>query len=419
MVSVGDEVALTIDKPAAGGRMIARLDGQVVLVAGAVPGERVVARVERIVKRLAFADVVRVDEASPDRRAAFVDPLCGGCAYSHIAYARQLEIKAQVIADAFARIGRLPLASAPRVAASPEAGYRMRARLHVRDRRLGFFREGSHEVCDPRPTRQLLSETCDALDRLMASIRSVGARVGDVELSENVAATERVVHLDAPEGIDPRTLDRLAGVEGLTPGPYVTDVVHVGDRPLTFRRHVLAFFQGNRYLLRDLVADVVDRVPLGATVVDLYAGAGLFSIAAAVVRGANVVAVERDPHAADDLAANVSTAGVQITTMRMPVERVGAWFSTARRAVGAAPPPPLTETVIADPPRTGMSPEALDATLRLRARRIVYVSCDPATLARDARKIVDAGYAIDRVDAFDLFPNTPPVETVVVFDKSE
>src|ERR1700716_3967802 len=98
MPSPGDSVPLTIEKPAAGGRMIARLDGQIVLVGGAIPGERVTARIERTGKGVVYADTVAVDDASPDRRPAG-DPLCGGCLYAHISYARQLDIKAQVIVD--------------------------------------------------------------------------------------------------------------------------------------------------------------------------------------------------------------------------------------------------------------------------------------------------------------------------------
>src|SRR5712671_2605132 len=164
MVAPGQLISLTIEKPAAGGRMIARLDGQIVLVGGAIPGERVTARVERTGKGVLYAGTLSVDEASPDSRPVIGDPLCGGCLYAHISYPRQLDIKAQVIADAFGRIGRLKLASAVPVTGSPEQGYRMRARLHVRDGRAGFFREGTHEMCDVRPTRQLLPAACDVID---------------------------------------------------------------------------------------------------------------------------------------------------------------------------------------------------------------------------------------------------------------
>jgi 23S rRNA (uracil1939-C5)-methyltransferase len=415
VLTVGQIIRLTIDKPAAGGRMIARAEGRVVLVGGAIPGERVQARIERIGKGVAFADTIAVDEPSADRRAPFSDPACGGCLYAHIAYAKQLEIKSQVIADAFARIARVALPSPVVVAASPEEGYRMRARLHVRDGRIGFFREATHELCDARATRQLLPASSDTLDRMAAAIRASGSKaIREVELSENVDATERVVHLEASEPLDARLIDAVVSVDGVTPGPYVTDRLTIGSSAVTLRRHVLSFFQGNRYLLHDLVAHVVERVPLGSTVADLYAGAGLFAVAAAVVRGATVIAVEGDRLAAEDLHANAA-AGGQLTTAHQPVENFAAWFPRVMNRVSSTP---AIETVIVDPPRTGMSREALDGLLPLCARRIVYVSCDVATLARDARRIVDGGYTIARADAFDLFPNTPHVETVVVFERT-
>jgi tRNA/tmRNA/rRNA uracil-C5-methylase (TrmA/RlmC/RlmD family) len=169
MLTPGQTLSLTIDRPAVGGRMIARADGQVVLVSGAIPGERVRARIERVSKAVAFAETIAVEEPSRDRRDAFADPLCGGCVFGHMAYPRQLEIKSAVIGDAFARIGRVSLPSAVQVAPSPQDGYRMRARLHVRGHQLGFFREGTHDVCDARQTRQLLPATFDALERLVVA----------------------------------------------------------------------------------------------------------------------------------------------------------------------------------------------------------------------------------------------------------
>lgn len=415
MLKPGDVIPLTIEKPAAGGAMIARHEGRVVLVSGAIPGERVRVRLVRVAKGVAHAETAAIEEPSPDRRAPSGDPRCGGCLYAHIAYPRQIEIKGQVIADAFTRIGRLELPAPVAVAGSPEDGYRMRARLQVRGSRVGFFREGTHDLCDARATRQLLPATCEVLERLMAAIRSIGAdAVREIELSENVDASERVVHLDTTEPLDPRLVDKLVSVDGLTPGPYVTDAITIGDWSLRLRRHVLAFFQGNRYLLRDLVAHVTGRVPMGGSLADLYAGVGLFSVAAAVTRAASVMAVEGDPDAADDLHANAVANGATLHSVKGAVEGFtsGAFRMLARGVRG-----PLVETVIVDPPRTGMSREALGAVLGMQALRLVYVSCDVATLARDARRIVDAGYTIERADAFDLFPNTPHVETVVVFNR--
>jgi 23S rRNA (uracil1939-C5)-methyltransferase len=397
--------------------MIARHEGQVVLVAGAIPGERVQARLARVTKSVAHAEVVAIEEPSPDRRAVSGDPLCGGCLYSHIGYARQLAIKSDVIGDAFRRIGHIELAVPVGVAPSPEDGYRMRARLHVRGSRFGFFREGTHDLCDARTTRQLLPATMDALERLMAAVRSTGPGVvREIELSENLDASERVAHLDTSEALDPRLVDKLLSVDGFTAGPYVTDAVTIGDASLKLRRHVQSFFQGNRYLLRDLVAHVIDRVPIDSPVLDLYAGVGLFAVAAAVIRGARVTAVEGDARAAADLQANGQAIGGTMTTVRAPVESVagtGAGIFSL-----SAVPDMKAGTVIVDPPRTGMSREALDAVLRVNAARLIYVSCDAATLARDARRIVDAGHTIERAGAFDMFPNTPHVETVIVFRRS-
>jgi 23S rRNA (uracil1939-C5)-methyltransferase len=421
-LAAGDTLALTIEKPAAGGRMIARADGQVVLVSGTIPGERVTARVERVSKGVVYAAAIGIEEPSADRRASDADPACGGCLYAHIAYARQLDLKSRVIADAFARIARLPLPADVAVAPSPETGYRMRARLHMRGADVGFFREGTHDICGVRQTRQLLPETLDTLDRLAAALRSLGRdAVREIELAENADASHRAVFLDGSAPIDARTLARLFGAGGLTGlvssaethgEAHVTDAIAIdGGRVVTLRRHVLAFFQGNRFLLRDLAAHVAQQITPGGDVVDLYAGAGLFALTAAAVRGARVTAVEGERVAAADLAANCAAAGGLVTPVHQSVEVFVN--RTTRHADGAIAP----HTVIVDPPRTGLSRDAIDGVVRLDASRIVYVSCDVATLARDARRIADAGYAIDRMDAFDLFPNTPHVETVVVFER--
>src|SRR5262249_16301354 len=148
------------------------------------------------------------------------------------------------------------------VAASPEEGYRMRARLHVRGRRVGFFREATHDLCDVRAAEQLPPETCDAVDRLTATMKSLGIdAVREIELTENVDASHRVVAVDTEGPIDSRAVGRLASTEGLTGlvsatgvhgDPHVVDRVDVGGRAVVLRRHVLAFFQGNRYLMNDL-----------------------------------------------------------------------------------------------------------------------------------------------------------------------
>ena len=185
--------------------------------------------------------------------------------------------------------------------------------------------------------------------------------------------------------------------------PHVVDVLDVDGHAVSLRRHVLAFFQGNRFLLPSLVAHVVSHVAQGNRVIDLYAGTGLFSVAAGVARGAQVLAVEGDRTGAADLALNAESTHGAVKAVHEGVET----FVTRQHNT--------PDVLIVDPPRTGMSKEALDGALGLKAPVVVYVSCDVATLARDARRFVDAGYTLDRLVGFDLFPNTPHVESVATF----
>jgi 23S rRNA (uracil1939-C5)-methyltransferase len=416
MLTRGQLVRLVIEKPAAGGAMIARAAGQIVLVLGAIPGEEASVHIDRVGKGVAFGRVVDILQASPSRRVSAADPDCGGCLYAHIDYPRQLTLKAEVVADAFARIAKHPLSAPIDVMASPETGYRMRARLHVRNARWGFYREGTHDLCDARSTGQLRADTCDVLDRLCEALGRHGVTSGELELSENRAATERAIHWALGPSHGPLTqIDPQVGVSGLSVGEqgrsrtlfgdaHVTDMLRHSGREVSLRRHVLAFFQGNRYLLGDLVSHVVGLVSEAADVVDLYAGAGLFS-APLAAQGVAVSAVEGDPVSARDLKDNAKPFAARLQTFYEPVET----FVTKPR--------PRAQAMIVDPPRTGMSKEALTGVVKASPPRLVYVSCDIATLARDTRALLDGGYQIGAIRAFDLFPNTPHVETVVRFDR--
>ena len=190
MLTAGQILSLTIEKPAAGGRMIARVDGQVVLVGGAIPGERVRARIERVSKGVAFAETIAVEEPSPIGATAFADPLCGGCLYA------PHRVSAAARDQGPGHRGCVRADRPPGVAVRRHASRRRRRTAIACARgctcagsRFGFFREGTHDLCDARATRQLLPATCDALDRLAPGIRSLGIdAVREIELSENVDA---------------------------------------------------------------------------------------------------------------------------------------------------------------------------------------------------------------------------------------
>ena len=322
----GDLVELVIEKPAAGGRMLARLDGQIVLVAGAIPGERLCARLDSRRGGVLFATAVDIIEPSVDRRQPGDDPACGGRHFAHIAEPRQLTLKAEIVRDAFRRIAHLDVPADLPVHASPPDGYRMRARLHVRGSALGFYREGTHEMCDPRCSRQLLPATLDVLSAVTAALAEAGATDGrTLEISENRAATERALYLDlSSRGRGEVGLEALLDLPGVTGigiaragvpvaaagSPIVADDLVLSSAAgeaatVRLQRHVTGFFQGNRFLLPLLVERVLARVPEGP-MTDLYAGAGLFGLAHAGFGRGEVIAVEGDPGSIEDLQANAA-----------------------------------------------------------------------------------------------------------------
>lgn len=411
------EITVTIEKPVAGGRMLARHEGQIVFVAGAIPGERVRVRIEDVSKHLAFGETVSVLEPSPDRRSITSDWACGGSFYAHVSYDRQVQLKSEVIQDAFMRIARMPLDAPVTVMPSEEQGYRMRARLHVKNGAFGFFREGTHELCDAAPTRQLLPETLEALHRLQGVLNDT--RVASCELSENVPATERAVLVElSPSAAIPIDTDPIDGISGLLflehqsghpsvayGSPYVTERISIPHASLTLTHHVQSFFQGNRYLLSALIGRVLAEVPAG-TVTDLYAGVGVFAVALAAQGRTQIVAVEGDRSSARDLEANAEAYGRSIHVQHASVENY-----LNRRGLQRP------DTLVLDPPRTGMSREAMSGILGLQVPRIVYVSCDAPTLARDVKRFSEAGYRLEHIEAFDLFPNTAHVETLAVLTR--
>lgn len=431
----GQQVELVIEKPASGGRMIARHLGQVVLVRGAIPGERVRAWVERAEKRLAYAVTREVVEASPDRRADAADPLCGAALYSHIAYHRQLALKSDVIRDAFTRLGRYPIEQPIDVAGSPEQAYRMRARFHVRGAKAGFYREGTHQLCDAAATGQLRPATLAAVERL-ASILDRDARdtVMSITMTETIAGDDRAAHLElAPRmRLEDATLEaaaagaQLAGISAIddtgglrTVGlPFVSDPLSAITPTVrggaTLRRHAASFFQGNRYLVPLLVSAVAEAVPDAGEVLDLYAGVGLFSVALAALGHMEVTAVEGDRISGADLRENARPHAPRIDAQVASVEA----YVAARAGGGKASRRQSPATAVVDPPRTGLSKEAAASIVRLAPSRIVYVSCDPATLARDVRRLLDAGYHLDALRAFDFFPNTPHVESLATLTRN-
>ena len=418
-----DLIELMVERPAVGGRMIGRCDGRIVLVDGAIPGERIRATVERTNRDVLFARTVEVLEASPDRRQA-TRRRCGGQSFAHIAYDRQLQLKGAIVQDAFRRGARIILQDVPPVLPSPETGHRMRARLHVDGESVGFFEERSHRICDVSDSGQLLPQAEELVSELSAESAALAAAgVRSIELVEDLAGANRALHVavngsvtGAEEWLRGARLD-VSGVSvgsryGRAASEVVVGIPHVADRLELFlpsvravgvrlRRHPHAFFQANRFLVADLVSAVAELSDSGP-LVDLYAGVGLFAICVAAAREEPVTAVERDPVSVRDLAANAVALDAEVAVIRVSVE---AYLERTETLAGSV--------VVVDPPRTGLSREVLTRLTRCQPRRIVYVSCDVATQARDLRTLVACGYGLEQIRVFDMFPNTPHIETIV------
>ena len=421
-----DTFVLTLEKPVAGGRSLARLDGRVVLVSGGIPGERVRVAMERSGKGVAFARVIDVEDASPDRVAPASDPQCGGLAFAHVAYDRQLALKCAIVEDALGRIGRLR--GLPTIAAvgSPGGEWRLRTRLHAHGAHVGFYREGTHSLCDPAPSGQLAPGLLELAQDTMTRLRPEVARgVEAVVVSQTVRGDQQAVHLELSRPLPrhgeiwvnqapPDCTGVSAGLSTsrhpapLHGHPWLREslqalgVAGAADEA-GLMRHAAAFFQGNKVLLPRLVSHVLAAVPADTPVVDLYAGVGLFGIAAAAAGAGSVTAVEGDAVSAEDLVANALPYGERVRAVRGDVETF-AGDEGARLADAC---------VILDPPRTGLSPVVSAALAAASPRRVIYVSCDPATLARDLQVLTAAGLRVDALTVFDLFPLTAHVETVV------
>jgi 23S rRNA (uracil1939-C5)-methyltransferase len=421
VIAAGDLVPLTIEKIVHGGMGLGRLDGVPVFVRHALEGEHVTARITARRSGYSEAAAAQVLTRSPQRVEApcAVYPACGGCQLQHTDYPAQLAIKRAVVRETFQRLGKLDV-DVPPVTPSPDPfGYRLRAQVKVGRTTgppaLGFFAAGSHTVVNTSVCAVLhprLQAALSALHDLARDSRLPRAR--EVELQTTSAADECVIvlHLDASRAPSLRALSaelhtRLP-LRGLV--AYTRRDRRVDGRDwleeridgLPCRVSDRTFLQVNAGANAQLIATVVAWAALTGRerVTDLYAGFGNLSLPLAAA--SRVTAVESSSSAAADARWNARTTGRDV---RVVNRRVEEWPPSA-----ADRDPDL---VVLDPPRAGLTRSALARLLSLNAPRLLYASCEPATLARDVRRFVDAGYRLTRVRCFDFFPQTAHVETLV------
>jgi 23S rRNA (uracil1939-C5)-methyltransferase len=389
------EIETVVERIVPGGFGLAHGAGKTLFVSLAAPGDRLRVRVDHEHGRSAHATIVEILEPGPDRIPEPY-PLLSRCGadFQHLRYETQMAAKGEIVADCLRRIGGTTLAAPVPVLPSPVVwGYRGRAewRHDPEAPALGYLETGSHRVVD-LPHDPLV---VPALSERFAVLRE---RFQAGKLPP--WATE---------------LRAAAGDDGISfapplelPQPLPVHTVVGGER-LAYDAD--CFFQVNPYVLDALVAEALrfapepgsSRSPDSRMAIDLYCGVGLFTLPLAR-RFARVIGVEGQPRAAEFATRNLATAGVE--NARIEVAAVERWLEGAYRSHGRAP------FVLLDPPRTGLPLAALRALPRLRAKRVTYVSCDPATLARDLKALRAANYEIVALAAFDMFPQTHHLEVV-------
>lgn len=410
---MSDTIIIEIDAMAHGGDAIGRHEGRAIFVPYTIPGEAVRVEITEDHERYARARLVEVVEPSSARitpPCPFFGPeKCGGCQWQHIDYAIQARIKGLVTLDQFQRVGRFE--EPPVFEPIPdEVGwdYRNHALFRVnKEGRLGFVAARSHEVYPIKEClilHPLLSSLHHSLDMAYPELEwmemRAGTATGDLMLLLQAKEEESPsLHVDFPLSIvQIRHDDAVAPLIGLD---YIMERVHERE----FRVSATSFFQVNSAQAGELINIVLGALDLKGFehVLDAYCGVGLFTAFVAEEAGF-VTGIEVNPPAVADAEQNLADFD-NVTILSGPVEDL---LPEIERDVDA---------VVLDPPRAGLTPDALDAIVAQAPSRIVYVSCDPATLARDCRRFVRQGYNLAWVQPVDLFPQTYHIENVVLLDR--
>lgn len=394
-----DDVVVDVGPIAHGGHCVARVDGQVVFVRHALPGERVRIRITDSSKSFLRADAIEVLEAAPGRVSApcpYSGPGgCGGCDFQHVDPAEQRVLLGDVVREQLQRLAGVDWTGEVEAVEPDALGWRTRVQFAVdADGRPGLRRHRSHEIVP--------------LDRCLIAhpdLPGVLGRSWDTDSVEAIVSStgEKLLVTDATIADDlERAVDGVVAVDGTTRGGRgaLTERVRETD----FRVSGSGFWQVHPAAAATLVDAVLTAAGAreGDVVVDLYAGVGLFTafLADVVGEGGTVVSVESDQRAARDARRNLH-GSPQVKLVSETVERALREGSIGVRA----------DIVVLDPPRTGAK-RAVAAIADLDPRRIVYVACDPAALARDLASFAARGYRLDELRAFALFPMTHHVECV-------
>lgn len=435
----------TIVDYTAQGQGIAKIDGCAVFIPNAIVGEVCRVRIEKVGKTWAAAKMVEILEKSPHRvnRACPVAKLCGGCDFWHMDYEEELRLKADRVRQALNRIGGENLEEMPILAAPTWDGYRNKAQYPVSSQKgrvfAGFFRAGTHQVVEntgccilPRETDRVKKVVIDYVNHYRLSAYDESTDKGllrHIYVRRGAVSGQILVCLVINGRKIPHADDLVARLQEI-PG-FTTLVLSIHTRPgntvlgkefltlygsgfiedtlcgLKFRLSAQSFYQVNHYQAQRLYAAAIAQAQISQTdlVLDLYCGVGTITLAMAKA-ARKVIGVEVVEQAVRD---------AQDNALRNGVENVEFFCGDAGKAAleleaqGLRP-----DVVVVDPPRKGLNADTIEALQGMGAKRIVYVSCDPATLARDVALLKERGYCLQSAQAADLFPRCSHVETVAL-----
>ncbi len=387
-IQPGAEISVVIERIVPGGWGLAHTETRTLFVSLAAPGDHVRVRIDQIRGKIAFASILEILDPSPVRTTppCVYFGQCGGCDFQQLDYKAQLDAKVEIIRDCLRRIAHLDYsASIPIVASPSPLHYRSNAQWRFDKKRnaFGYFERSSHRVCDVVECLILAPALQDALTGLRERMTE-GTLPPDTTEFEAVAGDDNV-------SVTPGSKEQLSN--------DVTRTVGGGHYAFS----ATGFFQVNPLLLPSLIEAATYDVD-GKTALDLYCGVGLFTLPLAR-RFKQVIGVESHPSSATYARRNVARA--RLDNCSIVCASVGQWLK--EHAKSSAP----VDFILLDPPRIGVEKGVIAGMLDARPRQIAYVSCDPATLARDLRHLIEGGYAINSLKALDMFPQTHHIETVV------
>lgn len=373
-----------IEKIVPGGYGLGFAENLTVFVALAARGDNLRVRVREKKGKVVFAEIVEILKPADERQTppCVYFGRCGGCDFQQMNYKTQLQAKTDIIRDCLRRIGKINYEREIRIVASPDdLRYRARAQWHVdtRKNRIGYFKRFSHEIIDVETCPILAAPLQKTLSELRAKLKFSEFWAQTVEIE--TATNGKDVSVYSTEIIEP------------------TEEIAFSANGEKYSFNAESFFQGNQFLIEDLIRLATENAS-GGNALDLFCGVGLFTLPLAR-RFEKVTGVEANDKAIEFARKNAENA--RVSNIEFVSRSVGEFFSENDL--------PEIDFVLLDPPRAGAERETIEALLNIKPAQISYVSCDPATLARDLRLLTEI-YEIETITALDLFPQTHHVETV-------